>query len=271
MRTPTWRRWLLATMLGGVAGNTFLVALLGLWFGGGSAFGASALGGVVIGVAAVGIQGVGAAIGLGIGLCQWRVLKGAGADVPRAGWVGASVAGGLLPWWPVLFAVVLGSSNGGQPVTNAGAYVGGVTVAAALFGGIAGGLCGVVPGIAHGLILRRLRPRARKGAVALWIAATVLGWGASWALEGAALGLLATSRGVSGPSGPVLLAGGLLLLAGCWAVHGALTGGALIAMTGAGTAGTGEGSGAAVGAGAAPTDDGPATSQSAIEPDMPPS
>ncbi len=246
MRAPTWGRWLLATTLGGVAGNSAVAVLLAIWTGGAGALEESAAGGVAIAVVWVAIWWVGAAIGLGIGLGQWRVLSKAGACGHRpqgrghgVGWVAASVAGGLLPWWPLLFALVLGGTNGGQPVTDAGGYVGGVTAAAALFAGLPGGICGIVPGIGQGLILKRLRPRAPKHSLALWIAATAIGWGVSWALEGAALGVIVTSLGVRGPLTPVLLVGGLLVLAGCWAVTGALTGGALIATTSAETAGTG--------------------------------
>ncbi len=157
MRTPTWRRWLLATMLGGVAGNLFLAALLGVWLGGVDAVEGTALEVPVFVAVWAGIWGVGGAIGLGIGLGQWRALNAAGAAGrppagagQRAGWVGASVAGGLVPWWPLLFAVILGGSNGGRPVTDAGAYVGGVAAAAALFGGAPGRSAGWCPASPRG-------------------------------------------------------------------------------------------------------------------------
>ncbi len=75
--------------------------------------------------------------------------------------------------------------------------------------------------------------------MALWIAATAVGWGAGWTAEGAALGLLATSQGVGGALAPALLAGGLPALVGAWAVSGALTGAALSVTAAAGTAGSG--------------------------------
>lgn len=146
-----------------------------------------------------------------------------------AGWVVTSVVGSLLPGWLLVFAVVLGASNGGVPVTDAGNYVGGVALAAGLFAAVSGVICGAGVGVLQWLMLRRVEGVSSEQGTG-WIGATLLGWGASWAVEGVALALLLTSLAVEMPLRAGLLVLGGIALVGGWAIYGGLTGVVLVRL-----------------------------------------
>ena len=209
VRGPGWGRWVLTHLVGSV-----LAAVLG-----------AALGVVTLSA------GIGAGVGLGIGLAQWQTLRrtaiGASSRdwrLPAVGWVGASAGAALLPGWLLVFAVVLGASNGGIQPDDAGTYIGAVAGVGALFAGLPGAALGIVAGGVQWAILRPIWPGlpARYGLG--WLAATAVGWGLSWGLEGAGLGLVATASSAGGAATPALIAVGILLVATCWTVTGALTG-----------------------------------------------
>ncbi|HYN87839.1 MAG TPA: hypothetical protein VER55_04890, partial [Ardenticatenaceae bacterium] len=204
-----WNRWLLASAVGGFIGSV-VGALVG-WV----SFGA----------------GFGVAVGLGVGLFQWRALR---AMVPAADenargsdgiiWVGSSVMAAVIPGWLLLFAVVLGGSNGGQPVEDAGAYVGGVAAAAMLFAGVPGAFCSLLAGAFQWRVLKGRLPAAASRSALSWIAATLVGWGLSWAVEGAAASLILTSTALERPMALVVFAAGLVALLGSWVPTAVTTG-----------------------------------------------
>jgi hypothetical protein len=210
MRRPSWRTWVIANALGGTVGL---------------------LAGVLAAVVSAGL-GFGLLIGLGLGLAQRHVLvqtahpQPATQPMPLRWWVAVSALGGILPGWLILVAVVLGASNGGQPVTDRATYVGGVLGAAALFGAISGALGGGAAGAVQGWVLYRSRPVGTWAAVR-WSLASSLGWAGGWALTGAGAGAVLTAGGVGGTLRLALLIGGSGLLLGAWAVNGIITGSVL--------------------------------------------
>ena len=204
-----WRRWVLAHLVG-----SLLAAVLG-----------AALGVVTLSA------GIGAGVGLGIGLAQWLTLRRMAIGdspkdwrLPGAGWVGTSAAAALVPGWLLVFAVILGASNGGIQPADVGTYIGAVAGVGALFAGLPGAGLGIVAGGVQWAILRLIWPGLPVRYGVGWLAATAVGWGLSWALEGGGLGLIATGWSAGGVATPALIAVGVLLVAGCWTVTGALTG-----------------------------------------------
>ena len=193
-------RWVVATMLGGALGG-----VLGI--------GSAAL--------TAGI-GLGFCVGAAIGTAQWRMLRPHG--LRARSWIVPSIVGSIVPGWLVLFAVVLAGSNGGVPVDDRAAYIGGVVGSAAVFGAVPGAIAGLVIGAWQWRGLTRIRRSDARGGLSHWLAATTLGWAGSWTLAGIAGGLLMSAGAVPGALQWMLLGSGVVGLASCWAVLGALTG-----------------------------------------------
>jgi hypothetical protein len=174
------------------------------------------------------LLGLGAVVGVGVGAGQWWALPKnrpeAGQPLYGASWVAASAVGGVLPGWLLVFVAVLGASNGGNEPTDIGAYIGGVALGAAMIGGVAGAICGAVVGGIQWFILSRAQGGISMGYGLAWLAATSLGWGASWAIFGGATGLMYTFSIASGLLLPVMIVCGLTGLFGSWACLGVLTG-----------------------------------------------
>jgi len=183
--------------------------------------------GILLGAVALPLTmllGFGGGIGLGVALLQVRLL-GAHAGGEKlfnsVGWVLVSTIAGVLPGWLLAFALIMGGSNGGAPVTDPMGYIGGVSGAVALFAGVGAAVCGGLAGIAHGFMLRR-----GQGGVAGafgWGALTGVGWGLSWAAQGGGLGLLVTGGRAGGVLGPILIALGALLVLAGWAPYALVT------------------------------------------------
>ena len=211
-RGPGWGRWVLANVAGGLLGTVLGVPLAFVTLG----------------------AGFGLAVGAVVGLAQWLMLRrtalrdSAREWRPSAfGWVGASAGAGLLPGWLLVFAVVLGASNGGIRPTDAAEYIAAVAGSGALFAGLPGAGLGLVPGGVQWLVLRLIWPGLPTRYGLGWLAATVVGWGTGWALAGAGLGLVITAGSARGAATALLLAVGVLTVAGGWAAAGALTGAVL--------------------------------------------
>ncbi len=194
------KQWVVATTLGGALGG-----VLGI----GSAFLTAGL-------------GMGFCVGAAIGTAQWRVLRPHG--LRARGWIVPSLVGAIVPGWLVLFAVVLAGSNGGVPVDEPAAYIGGVIGSATVFGAVPGALAGLLIGAWQWRVLTGIRRTEDRGGLGRWLAATTLGWAGSWALAGAAGGLVITAGAVSDTFRWVLLGSGLVGFTSCWAVLGVLTG-----------------------------------------------
>ncbi len=216
-RGLSWRRWIVAHLVGSV---------LGIVLG-------TALGAVTLSA------GLGAGVGLGVGLAQWLTLRrtvigDSSRDWrwPAVGWVGASAGAALLPGWLLVFAVILGASGGGIPPADVDTFIASVAGVGALFGGVPGVALGIVAGGVQTLILRLIWPGLPVRYGLGWLAATAVGWGFSWALEGIGAGLIATATSAEGVATPVLVAVGILLVLGCWTVTGALTGLVLARLNG---------------------------------------
>jgi hypothetical protein len=192
-------RWVVATTVGGAIGG-----VVGI----GSAFLTAGL-------------GMGICVGAAIGMAQWRVLRPHG--VTAGGWIVPSLIGSIIPGWLVLFAVVLAGSNGGVPVSDRVAYIGGVVGSAALFGAVPGALAGLGIGAAQWRGLTRIRRTGERGGLGRWLAVTTLGWAGGWMLAGVAGGCIITAGTVAGALRWVLLSSGLVGLASCWAVLGVVT------------------------------------------------
>jgi hypothetical protein len=192
-------RWVVATTVGGAIGS-----VLGI----GSAFLTAGL-------------GMGICVGAAIGTAQWRVLRPHG--LTAGGWIVPSLLGSIIPGWLVLFAVVLAGSNGGVPVDDRAAYIGGVVGSAALFGAVPGALAGLVIGAAQWRALARIRRASERGGLGRWLVVTTLGWAGVWMLAGVAGGFIITAGTVAGALRWVLLGSGLVGLASCWAVLGVVT------------------------------------------------
>ena len=208
MRRPSRRTWVIANVLGGTGGL---------------------LAGILAGIVTAGV-GFGLLIGLGLGLAQRQVLLRAMDSQPAVQprprlrwWVAASAGVGIIPGWLILFIVILGASNGGQPVTDNVTYVGGVLGPAALLGAIAGALAGGAAGAVHGWVLDQSWPDGTRS-VLRWSLISSLGWAAGWALTGAGTAAVLTAAGVGGGLSTALLIGGVGLLLGAWAVNGLITG-----------------------------------------------
>ena len=207
-RRPMWQRWLLANILGGTLGT---------------------LGGAVVAFLTAGV-GFGLLIGLGLGIAQRRMLQPtlprdrvAPAATALRWWVVITALAGILPGWLILFAAVLGASNGGNAVTDSGAYISGVLSAAAVFGLVSGGVLGLLVGAIQGVLVHRIMPSGTRRVVR-WSLASGVGWAVGWALTGAGAGALMTAGAVSGMLQFALLAGGSIALLGAWAVNGLSTG-----------------------------------------------
>ncbi len=192
-------RWVVATTVGGALGS-----VLGI----GSAFLSAGL-------------GLGVCVGAAIGTAQWRVLRPHGLRAHS--WIVPSIVGSIIPGWLVLFAVVLAGSNGGVPVDDRAAYVGGVVGSAAVFGAVPGIVAGLVIGAWQWWGLTRIRRTGAHGGLGRWVAATTLGWAGSWMLAGVAGGFMITAGAVPGVLRWVLLGSGLVGVASCWVLLGVLT------------------------------------------------
>lgn len=215
MRAPQWFRWTLANALGG-----FIGAALG----------------ALLSTATFGLT-LGPLVGIGLGLGQWLGLRRdvvqdwelPGA-VTAVMWVALTFIGALIPGYLLLFALVLGATNGGRPPADLAAYVRDVTGVGALFAAVPGAVCGAGVGLAQGGLLRVFRSNMPVHHILAWTVATAAGWGASWGLAGGALGLLATtilSPSTRTAATPLLAGVAVLVLALSWGVTGVLTGAVL--------------------------------------------
>jgi hypothetical protein len=193
-------RWVVVTTLGGAVGGVVGIASAPLTAG----------------------LGLGVCVGAAIGTAQWRMLRPRG--LRARSWIVPSIVGSIVPGWLVLFAVVLAGSNGGMPVDAPAAYILGVSGSAAVFGAVPGAMAGVLIGVSQWRGLTRIiRPQDRPS-LSRWLIATTLGWAGSWTLAGIAGGLLMSAGAVPGALQWMLLGSGVVGLASCWAVLGALTG-----------------------------------------------
>lgn len=229
-------KWILGHILGAVPGALVILAptlsLTGLQFIHGQSFpGAAILDFIfstIMMLSWLVLLGMGAVIGVGVGVGQWWALPKnrpeAGQPLYGTSWVTASAVGGLLPGWLLVFVAILGASNGGHEPTDIGVYIGSVAGVAAIFAGLAGAVCGAVVGGSQWFILSRAQGGVSIGYGLAWLAATGLGWGASWAIFGGATGFMYTFSAASGLFLPVLAVCGLIGLFGSWACLGVFTG-----------------------------------------------
>ena len=208
MRAAVWARWVLANALGGFLGAAVGGAEEAVTFG----------------------LTVGPLVGLGLGLGQWRGLRrdlvrdeelsGVGTAV---NWVTVTAVGALIPGYLLVFALVLGATNGGKSPADPGANLRDVALACALFAAVPGVASGAVVGLLQGVSLRGIRPAMPIRQVLAWGLATAGGWGAGWGLTGGAL-LSPAARGVATP--PLAAIAMLLPFLG-WALAAAPTGAVL--------------------------------------------
>lgn len=200
---PFWRRWTVASFVGWFMG--FLVGFV-------LASGFEPFLGVGPIQSTLGYLLLGACLGSGVGLMQWRVLRRRVAGIGSwilAGAVGMGVAGGTGYGTAVL---VFGYSEGLEGLGSAAAVVGWTVVGA--FGG-------AVTGILQWRVLRRYVCGA-----GWWVLASALGWALSFAANGTidVVGIRAMSQIWPTYSAAWFLGG--LIVGGV--VLGSVTGGAIV-------------------------------------------
>lgn len=166
-----WWRWFVANIAGEVVG-----------------FGLAMLVGVLAAPLALGLTSVaqwqavavtvvliGIVEGVPVGLAQWLALRAALPGIPRAAWLGATVAGAVLAW---AAGMVLGSVAGDRLEALA---AGSPVVLALVIGAVAGSLLS----LAQWWVLRRVVPRA-----GWWAPAHALAWAAGMVVAYTGLGTL---------------------------------------------------------------------------------